>query len=158
MDNRAVSVTIRICAQDPVSVVRDAVTKRDMADGHYQQAWCVLDVDDFDHLDEALRLAADEDVEVALSNPCFELWLLLHFRDHRANITGYGQAKQHLTSHHPNYSKVARDFDFGRYRAGWQAAVERARELARPGEEAKTNPSTGMWRLVREVVPEDQWA
>ncbi|MFC8415329.1 RloB family protein [Streptomyces coelicoflavus] len=150
--NRAVAVKIRICDDDPVSVVRHAIRQRDMARGHFHHVWCVLDVDEFAHLDEALRLAIDEDVEVALSNPCFELWLLLHFRDHRANISGYGQAKQHLAAHHPNYSKAAREFGFDRYRDGWPAAVERARKLARPGEEAKANPSSSMWRLVEEVV------
>ncbi|MFI1563960.1 RloB family protein [Streptomyces sp. NPDC020490] len=153
VDNRAVDVKIKICDQDPVSVVRHTVGERDRAGDHYHQAWCVLDVDEFAHLDEALRLAADEGVEVALSNPCFELWLLLHHRDHFGEIAGYQQAKRHLTDHHPGYSKAAREFDFGRYRAGWPDAVDRARKLARKGEEAKKNPSSGMWRLVREIVP-----
>lgn len=158
VDNRAVAVKIKICAQDPVSVVRHTVAERDKAGDHYHQAWCVLDVDEFAHLDEALRLAADEGVEVALSNPCFELWLLLHFRDHRAAVTGYAQAKKHLSDHHPNYSKAAREFDFGRYRVGWPEAVERARKLAKKGEEAKMNPSSSMWRLVQQIVPADRQA
>ncbi|MFF6993736.1 RloB family protein [Streptomyces sp. NPDC008313] len=153
VDNRAVSVKIKVCDQDPVSVVRHTVTERDRADGHYHQAWCVLDVDEFAHLEEALRLAETEDVQVALSNPCFELWLLLHHREHTASVAGYQQAKRHLVTHHPAYSKVAREFDFGRYREGWRDAVERARKLARQGEEAKTNPSSGMWRLVEVIVP-----
>lgn len=153
VDNRAVDVKIKVCDKDPVSVVRHTVTERDKAGDHYQQAWCVLDVDDFAHLDEALRLAETENVEVALSNPCFELWLLLHFRDHQAAITGYQQAKSHLVRHHPNYSKAAREFAFAHYRGRWQYAVERARKLAKQGEEAKVNPSSGMWRLVRKIVP-----
>lgn len=153
VDNRAVDVKIKICAQDPVSVVRHTATERDKAGDYYEQSWCVLDVDEFAHLDRALRLAADKNVEVALSNPCFELWLLLHFRDHRAPVNGYRQAEKELVDHHPGYSKAARKLDFRRYRAGWPAAVERARKLAKPGEEHKTNPSTGMWRLVREIVP-----
>ena len=153
VDNRAVSVRIKVCDQDPVSVVRHTVAERDRADGHYDRAWCVLDVDEFAHLDEALRLAVDEDVQVALSNPCFELWLLLHFRDHWGNISGYSQAKQLLVPHHPNYSKAAREFTFGRYRDGWQDAAARAQKLARTGDEAKTNPSSGMWRLIGDIVP-----
>ncbi|WP_459738334.1 RloB family protein [Streptomyces sp. E-15] len=153
VDNRAVAVKIKVCDQDPVSVVRHTVTERDKAGDHYHQAWCVLDVDEFAHLGEALRLADDEGVEVALSNPCFELWLLLHHRDHRAEVFGYQQAKRHLLAYHPGYSKAVREFDFGRYRGGWPHAVERAKKLAKKGEEAKTNPSSGMWRLVREIVP-----
>lgn len=153
VDNRAVDVKIKVCAQDPVSVVRHTATERNKAGDHYRQAWCVLDVDEFAHLGEAMRLAAAEKVSVALSNPCFELWLLLHFRAHHAAIFGYRQAESHLLLHHPNYSKAAREFDFGRYRGRWREAVERAQKLAKPGEEAKVNPSSGMWRLVREIVP-----
>jgi hypothetical protein len=153
VDNRAVDVKIKVCDDDPVSVVRHTATERDKARGHYHQAWCVLDVDDFAHLDQALQLAKAERVTVALSNPCFELWLLLHFRAHHAEVFGYRQAKSHLLPHHPNYSKAAREFDFGRYRDRWENAVERAQKLAKPGEEAKVNPSSGMWRLVREIVP-----
>ena len=48
VDNRAVAVKIKICAQDPVSVVRHTVAERDKAGDHYHQAWCVLDVDELD--------------------------------------------------------------------------------------------------------------
>ncbi len=37
----------------------------------YDRAWCVLDVAEFAHLDEALHLAVDEDVQVVLSKPVF---------------------------------------------------------------------------------------
>ncbi|MEU2602844.1 RloB family protein [Streptomyces hirsutus] len=153
VDNRAVDVRVKVCPQDPVSVVRHAAGERERAGDHYSHTWCVLDVDDFAHLDEALRLADSERIDIALSNPCFELWLLLHFREHRATVTGYAQAKGHITPYHPNYSKAAREFNFGLYREGWPRAVERARSLAKKGEEAKVNPSSGMWRLVGEIVP-----
>jgi hypothetical protein len=156
VDNRAVDVRVKVCPQDPVSVVRYAAGERDRAHGHDAHTWCVLDVDDFAHLDEALCLARAEDVEVALSNPCFELWLLLHFRDHRSRVDGFRQALRHLLPHHPGYSKAADRFDFGLYREGWRQAADRARRLAEPGEEYKENPSTGMWRLVRQIVPAHQ--
>ncbi|WP_406838514.1 RloB family protein [Streptomyces sp. AHU1] len=153
VDNRAVDVRVKICPQDPVSVVRHAVGERTRARGHYSHTWCVLDVDDFTHLGEALRLARAEDIEIALSNPCFELWLLLHFRDHRASVDGFRQALRHLLPHHPGYSKTSDRFDFSHYRETWPEAVDRARALAKAGDEHKENPSTGMWRLVRQIVP-----
>ncbi|MGY0069252.1 RloB family protein [Streptomyces sp. QTS137] len=153
VDNRAVDVRVKVCPQDPVSVVRHAAGERRRAGDHYSHTWCVLDVDDFAHLDEALRLARSEGIDVALSNPCFELWLLLHFRDHRAPVDGFRQAERHLVPHHHGYSKAADRFAFDLYRQAWPQAVERARELAKPGEEHKRNPSTGMWRLVEHIVP-----
>ncbi|MEU9332094.1 RloB family protein [Streptomyces sp. NPDC048290] len=154
VDNRAVDVRVKVCPRDPVSVIRYAVRLRDQAGEHYTHVWCVLDVDDFDHLEETLQVARDEGIEVALSHPCFELWLLLHFRDHHAAITGYQQAARLLVPHHPGYSKTADKFDFSPYRDTWPSAVKRAKALAKAGEEHKTNPSTGMWRLVSQIVPD----
>ena len=52
----------------------------------YDEVWCVFDVDEHPNMKEALEQARANRISVALSNPCFELWLLLHFRDHRAFI------------------------------------------------------------------------
>jgi hypothetical protein len=49
--------------------------------------WCVFDVDDHARLSEAVTLANDHGVLVALSNPNFELWLLLHRRDQTGALT-----------------------------------------------------------------------
>src|SRR5262249_48969111 len=36
---------------------------------------------------EALDLARRKDIRLAISNPCFELWYLLHFQDHNAFVS-----------------------------------------------------------------------
>lgn len=51
----------------------------------YDEYWCVFDVDQHFGLMEALRLAARNDIRAALSNPCLELWFLLHHQ----RQTGY---------------------------------------------------------------------
>lgn len=52
------------------------------------QTWAVFDKDDLDKSDgnrrnfiEAFELGKSEDVKIAFSNECFELWLLLHFEE-----------------------------------------------------------------------------
>ncbi|MFE0672793.1 hypothetical protein [Streptomyces sp. NPDC058867] len=81
---------------------------------------------------------------------------MLHFDDRRGPVDGYRQAERLLLPHQPRYSKAADRFDFGLYRESWPQAVDRAQKLAKPGEEHKENPSTGMWRLVRQIVPAHQ--
>ncbi|MER0242846.1 RloB family protein [Streptomyces sp. HSW2009] len=47
------------------------------------RVWCVVDVEapaPHASLDEAIALARRSGVRMALSNPCFELWLLLHIK------------------------------------------------------------------------------
>nr|WP_236684662.1 RloB family protein [Ferrimicrobium acidiphilum] len=47
--------------------------------------WCVFDVEwpqNHPHLRDAIEQARQGGIELAISNPCFELWLILHFQDH----------------------------------------------------------------------------
>jgi RloB-like protein len=47
----------------------------------YDEVWCVFDVDEHQLIHEAKEQAKANGVELAESNPCFELWVLLHFQD-----------------------------------------------------------------------------
>jgi hypothetical protein len=42
------------------------------------QVWVVFDRDEHPHFDDAIKMCKSRDVGVARSNPCFELWLILH--------------------------------------------------------------------------------
>ncbi|MFZ4580430.1 MAG: RloB family protein [Myxococcota bacterium] len=44
-----------------------------------RRVWCVFDRDQHEHFTEACNLAEGCGVQLAVSNPCFELWVLLHF-------------------------------------------------------------------------------
>ncbi|MGK5449015.1 RloB family protein [Streptomyces radiopugnans] len=116
----------------------------------YDKARCVLDVDDFTDIDQAVAAAGRHEISVALSNPCFGLWLLLHFTDHRRHVSSYDHLKPYLDRHMPgDYSKTR--LDFRTYEEAWREAVRRARRLAPEGKEKEVNPSTGMWRLALAV-------
>lgn len=45
----------------------------------YDECWLVFDKDDFKDFDEAIKTAEKNNLKVAYSNRCFEVWLLLHF-------------------------------------------------------------------------------
>src|SRR5690606_41139889 len=47
----------------------------------FDEVWCVFDVDEHPRVNDACQMARDNNIQVAVSNPCFELWLLFHFRD-----------------------------------------------------------------------------
>ncbi len=74
----------------PITLVRMAVDARRRAlreSSEIDEFWCVFDVEWPTHhpsLHDALELAERNDIHVAVSNPCFELWLALHFKDVRA--------------------------------------------------------------------------
>lgn len=52
----------------------------------YDAIWCVFDVDDHPNFAQAVDLARRHDIRLAVSNPCIELWFILHFEDQTAFI------------------------------------------------------------------------
>lgn len=144
--NPAIKVEIKQKGVDPASLVRHAIRLRDNAPGSFDDVWCVVDVDEFD-LDPAVRLASQQGISLAVSNPCFETWLVLHFTEHTAPLTCFAQAHRILLKYVPDYSKAR--LDFARYADGVDKAAERAERLAERGQEHQVNPASGAWPLVR---------
>ncbi len=90
-------------------------------------------------------------VRLAVSNPCFELWLLLHFADHRTTCPSYRDLRPKLIKHVPGYDKCR--LDFAQYEPGVPDAERRGEGLEPSGLDHDRNPSTGVWKLVRQVLP-----
>jgi RloB-like protein len=72
----------------PRALVATAVGARSRAideDAEIDEFWCAFDVEwprNHPGLQEAIEEAERDNIQVAISNPCFELWLILHFQDH----------------------------------------------------------------------------
>ncbi|MEE1834985.1 RloB family protein [Streptomyces sp. SP17KL33] len=144
--NPAVSVVVRGKACSPTQLVDYAKKQRGLSKGSFDEVWCVFDVDQFVDVAEAAVAARRAGIMVAVSNPCFELWLLLHFAPQTAHVATYKKLLPLLQKHVPGYDKTR--VDFAVYREGRAHAVEQARKLDPTGEAHMRNPSTGVWRLV----------
>jgi hypothetical protein len=86
-DKGLTAVTVRGEGADPKGIVETArdVYREAAASGEpFDEVWCVFDRDDHQWIAEAINQAEnqpDGNFHVAFSNPCFELWYLLHFGD-----------------------------------------------------------------------------
>jgi hypothetical protein len=147
--NAAVQVCVKTKGVDPASLVSYAASVQAMHPDTFDEVWCVVDVDEFD-LAAAKQLAADLDVQLAVSNPCFEVWLLLHFAQCRAAVQSPTAAIRKLKQHVPDYSKSS--FRFSRFKLGVNDAIVRAQVLGEAGEEHATNPSSGVWKVARIIA------
>ena len=84
------------------------------------ERWLVLDCDHYikpNHLksfQQAINRARQEKVNVALSNPCFELWLLLHHVDQFYNVNGFANANEIEST----LRKILKGYNKGRLRPG----------------------------------------
>src|SRR5262249_29843778 len=74
----------------PRTLVSMAIEARERAideDAEIDEFWCVFDVEwprNHPGLDDAVKQANSNGIKLAVSNPCFEVWLILHFRDQAA--------------------------------------------------------------------------
>jgi hypothetical protein len=128
----------------------------------YDQVWCVFDRDDHPRFEEAIKMAEDHGLHLAVSNPCVELWLLLHFRDN-PGMQHREQLEVMLKQYVHDYDKAV---DFTLYAENYHHAHRRAAKLdehCRNDEERFRNPSTGMYLLTEAIsryssldVPQEQ--
>jgi hypothetical protein len=116
----------------------------------YDEVWVVFDVDEHPNLPQALDLAEGSGIEAAVSNPCFELWLLLHFRDSPGMQDRHRMQK--LLRNAANSSGKAVDFSL--YQNSYEDAVTRARRLAEDAArmgEPRRNPTTAFYLLTESI-------
>jgi len=157
-----VSVEIGKFHGTPLPLVRAAVeAKRKNERGQkrkgraHDEVWCVFDVDEHPDLQEAIALARAHDIRVAVSNPCLELWILLHYENQTAFIDR--REVQRATKKHTKAggksldTKVLEELD-----TKYGEARDRARRLdaKHAGDETRfpeNNPSSGMWRIVDSI-------
>lgn len=116
----------------------------------YDEVWCVFDVDQHPNLPDAMQMARDNGMELAISNPCIELWLWLHFADQPGSRHRHELHKM-MRQHVADYDKHV---DYADYAAGYEGARDRAKRLdasaAADGEQGR-NPTTGVWRLTESI-------
>ena len=101
----------------PKSVVETALDHqiRELNLGEkYDDVFCVFDRDEHPSFEEACAVAKANKLKLARSWPCFEFWLLLHFRYTRkpyvrsGNMSPADDCVRDLKRHLPNYEKAQR--------------------------------------------------
>lgn len=116
----------------------------------FDEIWCVFDVDRHPRLDQVKSRAQASSIHVAISNPCFELWVLLHFQDYRKPET-CATVQQLLNSHLPEYTKA---LPCERIMSLSDGAIARARGLDHWQETRNNlggNPSTQVYKLLEKL-------
>lgn len=116
----------------------------------FDEIWCVFDVDAHPKIADAKQQARAHQIELAISNPCFELWTLLHYQSQTAHIERNKLASL-LKRHIPRYRK---QLPLEELEARYAEALTRAVALAKDCDrlcEPHKNPSTGVHHLVERI-------
>ena len=163
-----VRIEVLPAGPNPKTVVDYAVDKKQEAQHQarrkgdanlkYDEVWCVFDVDSHAHIPDAKQKADAHGIHMAISNPCFELWLLLHFQDQRRYVERH-HVQSTCRGHIPGYDKKV---PFDKLSPYYQTALLRAVNLSAwqkdRGCEGE-NPSTAVHKLterIRELGREEQ--
>lgn len=139
----------------PLTLVRMAVETRERAEreeAEIDEFWCVFDVEwpkNHPALKEAIELARRHGIELAISNPCFELWLVLHFEACGTWLDN--DAARRRRRDHDNQAEkglVGATYMPRRAAAARHAAALDARHARNGTTFPHDNPSSGMHRLI----------
>lgn len=137
-----------------ISKTRDSFEKDD-------EVWAVFDHDgrDENRLRHARDLCDGAGIGIGFSNPCFEVWLILHKDDYQKPCDSK-RAQKDLQSHLPDYDRHrSKRADFNPLLKDLEAAETRAeRQLAQREKEGAPHgpPSTSVFRLTRAIKREAQ--
>ena len=151
----SVAVEVIALGQDPRAVVERAISEKDEsgsdADAENDSFWAMFDRDEHNRFDEAVDLAKGNHIRTAISNPCFELWAVLHYELLDAPISRH-ECQRRLAELCPSYRKSGKRFeDEDAIRNGYQDAILRARTLLarrRNEQQPDGNPSTTVYELT----------
>ena len=152
-DNTALNIEIHPKQGAPLTLVQMAAARKQ--DDEVDECWCLFDVEWPQHhpnLTAALALAKEKGISLAISNPCFEVWLILHHKSYTrfANTSAVERTSRMLDK------RTGKSIDASLYMPLRKDAAHRAILLDQNHVLAGTkfphdNPSSGMYRFLAAV-------
>lgn len=144
----------------PWSLVKWAAERRRAEGGHARpgrwsaEYWCVFDVNSHSRIPDCVEMARANDINLAVSNLCIELWFILHFKDQDAHL------ERHDAQRHSRLllewdkkalpgevlEKLATRYDDARVRAQRLDTKHHG-----DGRRPRSNPSSDIWKLVDRI-------
>ena len=143
--------------------VKEAKRRRRKRDSFEEddEIWAVFDRDQHPDFKNAVQRCEQHDIGVARSDPCFELWLILHERDYDRSCNRWDVQKdfEDLRPEYDRSGSKTPDCDDMVRRV--EEAEERAEAQLRRREEQGApfgNPSTTVFQLTRAIRDADERA
>lgn len=149
---------VKAIPKDPSTILKK-VLKIPRID-EQDQKWLVIDKDNFKNIQYLISTAKRQGVQVAYSNPCFELWILLHYEYLETEISIQNCIKK--LEHHIGRQKNLKRYKYEKndtnlynyIYANRSAAVRRAKKLMEYWQSKgelnpdRNNPSTNIFSLI----------
>lgn len=120
------------------------------------KVWAVFDRDSHEAYDDSIQKCESAGVGVGRSNPCFELWLILHIEEYD-KPDGRNNVQKHLRKICPGYDPdEGKKADCEALLTSLKEAEKRAESQFRRREQEQNGrqlhpPYTTVWKLTREI-------
>ncbi|MCZ4238556.1 RloB family protein [Alteromonas macleodii] len=163
--NQLISLNIVEGVGVPFTVVSEAVNQKNKLDNKAKKSkdpldklftvWAVFDEDEHPKIPESFEKARANGVKIAYSNPCIEIWALLHYKKIGSFIHRHA-AQRELEKYHPPYAKskgklICAKTLFGDYDRAKNTAIGIAKSNSEVGDE-KANPYTNVHELLDSIL------
>ncbi len=157
--NRKVKVEILATGEDNKSAPEYVLERLDKFKDLYgfseeDELWLVLDVDRWVKRDQLIAVcpqARQKGYQLAISNPCFEIWLCLHFGDLFPEDRTCKDFEIRLRNILGSYNKS--NLDVLAYKPNVKSAIERSRSLDLKLNESWTSQlGTRVYKLVESIL------
>jgi len=159
---------------NPVNIVKRAIKEKIKLINQrkiipHPQTWCVFDVDSNsqEKINEALKLAKDNEINIALSNPCIEVWFLCHYAETTKPYKSSKEAFQELQKYCSTYNKtIMKNADIDEFlnyvtdKKTIEIALINADKINQPHKNPdkyniSRNPSSNITELIKQIISED---
>ena len=157
--NRKVKVEILATGEDNKSAPEYVLERLDKFKDLYDfneedEFWLVLDVDRWIKKDQLIAVcpqAKQKAYQLAISNPCFEIWLCLHLEDLHPEDRTCKHFEIRLRNILGSYNKS--NLDVFAYKPNVRDAIERSRSLdSSPNEYWTSQLGTHVYKLVESIL------
>ena len=150
-ENTALNLEIHPEQGVPLTLVKMAAER--LADPEVDECWCIFDVEwpkNHPNLFNAKQLAQAKGVQLVISNPCFEVWLILHHCEFaRFATTAEAESMSRKLDGRPGKSIEASVYMPLRKQAARRAERLEQRHKRNATTFPDDNPSSGMHHLLR---------
>ena len=117
----------------------------------FDSVWVMFDVDEHPRVDDAKIMARDNGIGVAVSHPCIELWLYLHFAE-SPGMQDRHKMLRLVKEKLPIFNKYIRFLDFADGVSSAQKRAKRLDEQADLDSDSGRNPTTSVWKMLDDIL------
>lgn len=149
---------------NPVGMVKSLISymkKEDISTENDDKIYCVFDADiDINkqkRIDEAIKLASKNGIDVIMSVPCFELWYRLHYSYTSKVYSSNKEIINDLKNYIPNYEKNINVYNIIKDKT--DVAIENSKKLEKQQikngkiiSNVNCNPYTSVYKPVEYII------